>query len=497
MSVNKKRWRIGLVGIYHESNTFIDQPTTMVNFEEGHLFFGDAILSEYENAFHEIGGMIEVLRQYSVDIIPIMYAEATPGGVIDVHTAEELIHKLSNAVQKAEVLDGLLVTPHGAAVSENSDDFDGVWLEMVRKLLPDIPIIGTLDPHANASQKMIEVTDALIAYKTNPHIDQRTVGKQAATLMIDTLAGRIQPMQQLLSSNVAISIEQQYTSASPCLELYHLAEELNKKEGVLSVSILLGFPYADVSDMATSFVVVTDNDAVLADRILQELSDYFVVNHQAFNGKKTSVAEALEELEGLDKPVLLLDMGDNVGGGSPGDSTFLLHALESKACWKSFICICDPQVVKQIIQFSTWDHISVSIGGKSDDRHGKPFTSMVKLVSIVDGKYTESEARHGGQVRFDMGMTAIVETPNGTTIMITSLRTVPFSLQQLLHFDIRPETFDVIVAKGVQAPIAAYAPVCPSLIRVNTPGVTTADMNQLHYKKRKKPLFPFEEINQI
>ena len=122
---------------------------------------------------------------------------------------------------------------------------------------------------------------------------------------------------------------------------------------------------------------------------------------------------------------------------------------------------------------------------------------MVKLISIVDGKFTENEARHGGQVRFDMGETAIVETPNGTTIMITSLRTVPFSLQQLLHYDLKPSTFDVIVAKGVQAPIAAYGPVCPSMIRVNTPGVTTADMKQLSYKKRKKPLFPFEELNQF
>ncbi|MBK8505992.1 MAG: M81 family metallopeptidase [Saprospiraceae bacterium] len=497
MLTNKKQWRIGIIGIYHESNTFIDQRTSMANFAEGHLFFGDAILAEYEKAFHEIGGMVEVLRQHPVDIVPIMYAEATPGGIIDLPTAEQLMHKLRVAVQETEILDGLLVSPHGAAVSENSDDFDGMWLTMIRELLPDIPIIGTLDPHANVSEKMVEVTDALIAYKTNPHIDQRAVGKQAAVLMIDTLAEKIKPVQRLLSSNVAISIEQQYTAASPCLELYHLAEELSRKAGVLSVSINLGFPYADVPDMASSFIVVTDNDEPLADKILKELQDYFVKNHRDFSGKKTSVGEAMEKIEGLDKPVLLLDMGDNVGGGSPGDGTFLLHALESKRSWKSFICICDPEVVKQIIERSMWDHISVIVGGKSDDKHGDPLTSMVKLISIVDGKFTESEARHGGQVRYDMGKTAIVETPNGTTIMITSLRTVPFSLQQLLHFKLEPAAFDVIVAKGVQAPIAAYGPVCPSMIRVNTPGVTTADINRLTYEKRKKPLFPFEEINQL
>ena len=331
MSTNKKQWRIGIIGIYHESNTFIDQRTSMANFAEGHLFFGDSILAEYEKAFHEIGGMVEVLRQHPVDIVPIMYAEATPGGIIDLPTAEQLMHKLRVAVQETEALDGLLVSPHGAAVSENSDDFDGMWLTMIRELLPDIPIIGTLDPHANVSERMVEVTDGLIAYKTNPHIDQRAVGKQAAALMIDTLTEKIKPIQRLLSSNVAISIEQQYTAASPCLELYQLAEELSKKAGVLSVSIILGFPYADVPDMASSFIVVTDNDQPLADKVLKELEDYFEKNHRDFNGKKTSVDEAMEKIEGLEKPVLLLDMGDNVGGGSPGDSTFLLHALESES----------------------------------------------------------------------------------------------------------------------------------------------------------------------
>jgi microcystin degradation protein MlrC len=139
MSTNKKRWRIGILGIYHESITFINQKTSMDNFAEGHLFFSDAILSEYEEAFHEIGGMIEILRQHPVDIVPLIYAEATPGGIIDLPAAEELMNKLKTAVKETDVLDGLLVTPHGAAVSENSDDFDGVWLRMIRELLPDIP----------------------------------------------------------------------------------------------------------------------------------------------------------------------------------------------------------------------------------------------------------------------------------------------------------------------------------------------------------------------
>lgn len=490
-----RQLRIGLLGIYHESNTFIDQHTTMRYFEEGHFFFGEKIVTEYKSAFHEIGGIIEVLNDHNVKLIPIMYAEATPGGIIDNATSNGLLSKLMIELDTSLPLDGLLVVPHGAAVSEIDDDFDGHWLGLVRDCLGEIPIIGTLDPHANVSSRMSEVVDAFVAYTTNPHIDQREVGRQAAMLMIDTLAKKIKPVQKWVPSKVAISIEQQNTSSEPCLSLYLLADKLAMKQGVLSVSILLGFPYADVLDMCSNFLVVTDNDPVLADEILKVLDDYLLKNHKLFLGQKVSIKEAIESIDSAAKPVLFLDMGDNVGGGSPGDSTFLLHALEGKRNCKSFICINDPEAVQSVRGFSPKEWRELKIGAKSDANHGSSLVSKVRLKQLIDGKFSETQARHGGQINFDMGLTAILETANSTTIMLTSQRTVPFSLQQLLHFNIRPSEFDVVVAKGVQAPIAAYASTCPTVISVNTPGVTNADMCQLIYKKRKRPLFPFEEIN--
>ncbi|NND33272.1 MAG: M81 family metallopeptidase [Saprospiraceae bacterium] len=495
MVSNGKGWRIGILGIYHESNTFIDQKTTRKDFEDGHLFFRAAIVEEYQHAFHEIGGMIETLRQNPVQILPLMYAEATPGGIIRTDAARYLIENLKEVLGNVGRLDGLLLAPHGAAVAENEDDFDGYWLSVVRDLFPSIPIVGTLDPHANVSQKMVDKVDAFIAYKTNPHVDQRSVGMEAAQLLLDTLNKRIKPLQKLQSSRVAISIEQQYTAEKPCLDLYALAQSLENEKGILSISILLGFPYADVAEMGSAFIVVTDNDAELAGGALHKLELFFHQNHQKFNGEKISINQALEMIPPLPKPVLLLDMGDNVGGGSPGDSTFLLHALEGIEHCKSFVCIKDPDAVKLLEQHQPGDRIWLDIGGKSDDQHGTPLTSEVKLRAIISGGFMEREPRHGGQVHFDMGRTAIVETPNDTTIMVTTLRTVPFSLQQLLHCNIKPQEYDVIVAKGVQAPIAAYAPVCPSIIRVNTQGVTTADVRQLTYRKRRRPLFPFEALN--
>ena len=114
------------------------------------------------------------------------------------------------------------------------------------------------------------------------------------------------------------------------------------------------------------------------------------------------------------------------------------------------------------------------------------------LLRLTDGAFEERHPRHGGEVRFQMGRTAVVSTARGSVLMLTSRRVMPFSLQQLTSHGINPADFQAIVAKGVNAPIAAYAPVCPTLIQVDTPGVTQADMTRFVYQHRRRPLFPFE-----
>jgi microcystin degradation protein MlrC len=486
--------KVGLLGIYHESNTFLKTKTSLKNFQEGHLLFGDRITEEYANAFHEIGGMLEVLHDSGLQAVPLVFAEATPGGIITDETREYLFKRIADEFNSKGPFDGILVSVHGAAVSESYPDMDGWWLEKLRDLAGDkIPVIGTLDPHANVSQKMVNATNALIAYKTNPHIDQRTTGQHAARLMADTLKGKIKPKQYFFQPNVTISIEQQYTSGSPCKELFSFAEHISNQNKILSVSVLLGFPYADVKEMGSGFIVVTDNDEGLAKKYSQELGAYLWQKRTEFVGQKTSVIEAVAGLEQNSRPVLLLDMGDNVGGGAPGDGTFILEALEKAAKWRSFICVYDPESVIHASQRETGSRLFLQIGAKTDRLHGDPYKAEVTIkANFIEGIFKEDQPRHGGQTTFNMGRIAIVETDGGTTIMLTSLRMVPFSLNQLLSFGIGPQQYDVIVAKGVHAPMAAYSAVCNTFVRVNTQGITNADLTTLAYQNRRKPLYPFE-----
>jgi microcystin degradation protein MlrC len=398
-------------------------------------------------------------------------------------------------LDRAGPLDGLLVAPHGATVSENHPDADGHWLTRLRERFGSkFPILGTLDLHANVSPAMVAACDALVAYRTNPHLDQRQRGIDAARLMARTLRGEVRPTMAAAFPPLAINIERQLTAEPPCRDIYDAADAMLKKTGVLSNSVVLGFPYADVPEMGASVLVVTDGDPATARAFADELGRFWWDRRHDFVGKLISTEEALQKATGLQGTIGFLDMGDNVGGGSPGDGTELAHALHRRPdLCPAFVCLCDPEAVRQATQAAAEPHIALAVGGKADDRHGKPLTAEFRVVGLSEGRFEESQPRHGGFVKFDQGPTAVVETAGGLTVMLTSRRMVPFSLQQLRSCNLDPERFRILVAKGVHAPVAAYAPVCKHLIRVDTPGITSANLARLSYHRRRRPMFPFEE----
>lgn len=481
--------RIALFGIYHESNTFIDKPTTIEDFRKGHWLKGDDILKEYRDSFHEIGGMITELENHDVEIVPVTFAEATPGGIITAKTYELLLNQLVEELSAILPVNGCIVALHGAAVSEQYPDMDGHWLKVIRQLVGErIPIVGTLDPHANVSDQMVDVTDALISYRTNPHIDQRDTGKKAAALLVKIIKGDVQPLQYLYQSPTVISIEQQHTGSEPCLGLYNYADDLISKEDLLHISINLGFPYADVKEMGTSFIIIRDANIHKPMTAADRLDEYMRANQEKFIGVRKTIEEILPNIKEIPKPVLLLDMGDNIGGGAPGNSLHLLKTFEANGNFRTLFCIHEPHAVEYLVKNRSAGFLELSL----KDYAGPVFKVSAQVLQIVDGKFSESTPRHGGQVHYDMGTTAIVQTVNGNTIMLMTNRIPPFSLQQFTSFGLRPENFDVVVAKGVIAPIAAYAPVCKAIFQVDTPGPTQANMTSFNYRNRRKPLFPFE-----
>ncbi len=485
--------RVGIIGLQHESNTFLESRTTWQDFERGSLLRGAAIRDEFTRAHHEVGGFFQGLDEEGLEAVPVFFAWALPSGPITARALDQLLAAMVEGLKQAGHLDGILVAAHGAAVAENRPDMDGYWLRELRSRVgPVTPIVGTLDLHANLSELMVRETDALIGYRTNPHLDQRDRGREAARLLARMLRGEARPTQAAAFPPLVVNIERQNTAAPPCRECFEALGDMQADKRVLACSLLLGFPYADVREMGTSVLVVTNDDPELAGRLADEFAKYLTLRRDDFVGELIEIDDALERAKTMRRPVCLLDMGDNVGGGSPGDGTFLLHALVKHGVRRAFVALCDPASVECAAKAGIGAQVALELGGKSDRLHGDPLAAKVRVRGMYDGRFSESQPRHGGLTHYDMGPTAVVELESGPTVMLTTRRVAPFSLAQLTSASVDPKAFEMIVAKGVHAPVAAYAPACPSFIRVNTPGVTTADIANLPYQHRRRPLFPFE-----
>jgi len=488
--------RVGIIAFLHESNTFVQRRTGLQDFENDLLLSGQAVRRLMQNTQHEVGGFFTALEAAGVQAVPVFAARAYPAGIIEADVYDHLENQMLNQLAAAGPLDGILAAPHGATVARNHSDADGRWLSQVRQQLgAGKPLIATIDPHANVSQRMVDATDALIAYSTNPHLDQKATGVKAAELIVRTINGEVQPTQMAAFPPMAINIQSQQTSRLPLRELYTAAHSACTSPAVLSHSIALGFPYADVAELGSSVIVVTNGDRELARTLSNKIASQMWEMRTAFEPDFVSPAAAIQQASDSTSRTLLLDMGDNVGGGSPADGTFLCNELERLRIGGSFVCLCDPGSVQAAVAAGVGHQLPLKLGGKSEAQHGAPMAAECTVLSVHEGRFNEPAARHGGYQQFDQGCTAIVRTAGGLTAMLTSRRMPPFSLEQLVSCGLDPTSFRILIAKGVIAPLAAYGPVCERVIHVNTPGSTCADMTQLPFVHRRRPLFPFEDAS--
>lgn len=492
--------RVGIIALLHESNTFLERPTVLKDFEANLLCTGDEVLRTSRGTQHEVGGFIAAIEGASdAEAVGIFAARAMPYGPITRETWETLMSRLLAALLEAGPLDGLLVAPHGATVAEGALDADGDWLSRVRQAVgPEMPIIGTLDLHANVSPLMVESCDALFGYRSNPHLDQKQRGIEAGVLMLQTLRGGTRPTEALVQLPMCINIERQATEEPHGKKLWGEAERLARETpGLLSISCLYGFPYSDVEEMSGSVIAVTAGNPELAQRSAQQMAKFWWEMRNEFLGKMVSVGAAIEQACEIRKqdptrPVGLLDMGDNVGGGSAGDGTIIAQEWLRSGNGNLLAILYDPEVVQLAEAAGLGKTLHLNIGGKTDQLHGTPISGEFTILDLRDGEFHETETRHGGYNHFDQGRTAIVRSENGLTVMATTLRMPPLSLQQVLAMGLNPADYAAIVIKGVHAPVAAYAPVCSRMIRVNTPGSTSADLGAFQFQRRRTPMCPFE-----
>lgn len=487
--------RIAALGFSHESNTYSPVPATLSQWVASGMLEGDPIVAEYATAESTMSGYLELGRETDgVEVVPLFFARLTPMATITAEAFEALVGRMLALLEEHGPWDAVLLAQHGAGVSEEFPDADGETTRRVRELVgPDVPIGISLDMHANVSHLLVENATITNFYITNPHLDPRPRARQVGDLIVRVVHGEIDPVSVMETPPLAVDILRQGTSDSPMKELVALANEEATRPGVLSVSIAEGFPYADVEEMGMAFLAVTDGDEELATEIARKLARAAWDVREELVGSGWEIDEALLHAAAAGHaPVVLLDVGDNVGGGSPADSTHVLAAAQRLGISGLFHSLCDPEAVAACIDAGVGNTVAIDVGGKTDDLHGSPVSIVGNVKVLTDGKFEDAGPTHGGFRFFDGGLSALVETTDDHSILLTSLPMGNTSREQLRSVGLDPLTHPIIVAKGVHSPRGTYEPIAAEMLWLNTPGCTAADVTALPYERRRVPMFPFE-----
>lgn len=483
--------RIAVAGFSHESNTFYSQPTRMSDFG---VCEGEHIVTHYADTFHEIAGYIAGAEQYGYELFPIISSGATPAAAVESEAYEYFVGRIIDGLQKDPPVDGVLLALHGAMVAEDYPHADAETVRRVRALVgSDVPIAVTHDYHANVPPELVEAADALVIYKTNPHVDQRERGLQAASILVRTIRGEVRPVMALAKPEVLFNIYHHNTSVAPMQPLMQEAIALEQREGILACSIAAGYQYADVPHMGPSIVVIADGDEDLARREAQRIEEAMWSVREQLKPQVADAKGAVEQARASDAfPVCLLDFGDNIGGGSAGDSTFVLEELVRQDAERWVCTLWDPESAQACFAAGVGAEIDLQVGGKTDDVHGTTLSIRGRVRTLHDGSYEETERRHGGGRLFNQGLTAVVDVNGRGLLVLNSRRSSPNSIHQITCVGIQPSQQKILVAKGAVAPRAAYEPVCARLIEVASGGATAILRDPEEYQWARKTLYEWQ-----
>lgn len=485
--------RIAVGGIYHESNTFIAQPMTLARFSESQLHYGADIFPNWRGTCSEMSGFLEATGRFGFEAIPTLMAWGMPSGTVTNEAFESLSSDLVARLRSAAPIDGVLLSLHGAMVSEQYPDADGEILRRVREAIgPNVPLVATFDLHANLTEEMVRWPDALVGYKTYPHVDQVDRAMEAAGIVHRMLRAGLRPHMALARRPLFPHILSQSTDHSPMAEIIAETRARENMPGIVSVSAAAGFPYTDVPHAGFAVLAVAETPHAargaaesLADLVWRRRADFI----RRLPSPAAAVRDAMDTPEGL---TVLVDVGDNVGAGTPGDGTVLLSELLRQKARGALVMLCDPEACAASVAAGVRKEVTLRVGGKCDRHHGRSVQITARVRLLSDGRYRNIGPLRDG-IAEDQGRTAVLDT-GGVLVVLTERRMPMWNLQQLRALGIEPAQLRIVVVKAAIAYRAAYAPIAAKIIEADTPGLSAADVKQFHYTRLERPIYPLDAL---
>jgi microcystin degradation protein MlrC len=487
--------RVAIAEFKQETNTFATKPTTLDDFQSWHLWYGQELIDGLKGTNTEIDGFLTVLDDAGIEIVPILATFAMSGGRVTTDTYQQLLQDLQDRLGAADPIDGVLLSLHGAMVTDDNDDPDGETLAAIRGVIgPDLPLVVSLDLHANLTARSVELADAIVGFKTSPHIDQRETGIRAASIMVRMLKEGLEPTMAFVKIPMVVPAStHMHHIDGPFKRLQDATKTLETQPAVLSVSAFAVQPWLDIAEMGFATLAVTDGDSALASRIACDLAEQAWDDRDAFMAidlvpPAKAIARALAADNG---PVVLSDLADGTGAGSPGDATAVIQALiDANPDRPAYVCVRDGASAEAAIAAGVGEHIAIDVGGKLDNVYNQPvhFEGMVEFAGPATFRFSK-EGYTG--VEMDMGPSAILRWNNVHLLIVTnSVMTVDPALYTSVGLD--PAKAQIVVVKSHIQFRAGYDGIASDIILLDSPGMSSDHIESLPFERISRPIFPLD-----
>src|SRR5437016_4899476 len=433
----------------HETNTFSTIPTDRRQFEARDLRYGGELLEAYRGTGTCLGGMIEAAGARGVTLVPSLAAAASPAGRVTADFYEATTRRLLDDLRGPGRLAGVLLDLDGPMVPEGLEDGEGDLLRAVRATVGSaVPVVATLDFHANVTAEMVRHTTLLHGYKTYPHVDMDARGREATERLRDVVAKRRRPTVAWRQPPLIPPIAGQLTARGPMRRLYDRAAEMERDPRVVTISIFAGFPLADIRDAGLSVYVATDGDP---------------------------------------------DIADNTGGGAAGDTTEILRELLRVGARPATVaCVWDADAVQACARAGVGATVTVDVGGKVDPSHGAPVRVTGRVRTLGDGRFVHKGPMLRG-LEGRLGPTAVLDV-NDLKIILISLRWQTLDPEMLRVVGVDPAAERILVVKSSVHYRAAFEPLAHAIIEVDAPGLSSSNLARFTFKHVRRPIFPLDDV---
>lgn len=485
--------KVAIGGVVHETNTFSNVPSTLDLFQSWEWDHGEVILSRNRKVRNFLGGMVDRAEELGIELLPTFSTFAYPAGTITHETYERMKNELLEGLRLAKDADAICLALHGAGVAEGVDDLEGDLLAAVRGVVGyDIPLVVTLDLHANMTPKMVEEADALLGVHLYPHVDCYERGLEAIDVASKMVAGEWKPTMHL--TRLPLLIPTSATHHFPANEINEACWAWEKEENVIDCAFFHGFPYTDIPELGVAVLTVTNNDSELARKVSEDVAKLVWQHRDDFELIMPTPADGIAQAlatEGM--PIVINETSDNPGGGTPGDGTHLLRAmLDAQLTNACFGYMYDPEVVQQAFAAGVGATLEISLGGKTDHLHGEPLEVTAYVKALTDGKFVATTPMGQG-ARIDYGKSVRLQI-GGVDVLVCSVKSQVLDEQIFQLHGIDVTRYKIVALKSSTHFRAAFEPISAKVITVDSPGLTTLNFRFFQYKRANRPLYPLDPI---